>query len=274
MQKQKNGYLWGLDNKRLSLNCLTAVIPESSFSTSELRIVGPKRAIPYSQEFGDNSAGFQFNCGTDLYEYTFFRSWQRSIVDPVSRYVSYYDDYAKQCSVSIIPLPNFVYNFAHVLELLESGRLYGIKLTEVYPRSVGLNEFQNASTNAILISSIIFGYREIIPYMSWDDDTKYAMHAGFSQIMDMTSNTVRVSDDQLNGIRRDLTNEEKQRLKTAWLAKPPSGAKIDSGRPDYTKYLKNNPNDPTLPQYAGEPDLFLNNLLTSGINTAALFKGI
>jgi hypothetical protein len=274
MQRQDNGFLWGLDNKRLSLNCLQASIPESSFSTSDFRVVGPKRSIPYSQDFGDTNASFQFNCGTDLYEYTFFRSWQRSIIDPVSRYVSFYDDYAKQCSISIIPLPNFVYNFGHVLELLESERLYGIKMTEVYPKSVGLNQFQNASTNTLTVSSVNFAYRELIPYASWDDDTKYAMHAGISQIMDMTSNTVRVSDDQLNGIRRDLTNEEKQRLQTAWLAKAPAGAKIDGGRPDYTKYLKNNPNDPTLPQYAGEPDLFLNNLITSGINTSALFRGI
>lgn len=274
MRNQDNGFLWGMNNKRLSLNCLQINTPDSSFATQDFQVVGPKRAIPFSQEFGENRASFQFNCGTDLYEYTIFRAWQRSIVDPISRYVSYYDDYAKNCSLSIILIPNNVYNYEHVLELLEQGRLYGIKMTEVYPRNVGVNQLQQATTNALVISSVDFAYRELIPYASWDDDTKYAMHAGISQIMDMTVNTQRVSDDQLRGIRKELTNEEKQRLQTAWLAKPPTGAKIDSGRPDYTKYLKNHPNDPTLPQYAGEPDLFLNNILTSGINTAALFKGI
>ena len=40
MQRQDNGFLWGLDNKRLSLNCLQATIPESSFSTSDLYFSG------------------------------------------------------------------------------------------------------------------------------------------------------------------------------------------------------------------------------------------
>ena len=275
MRKQDNGVLWGIDNKRLSLNCLQATLPEASFATSDMQVAGPRRSIPQNQSFGDNNASFQFNCGTNLYEYTVFRAWQRSIIDPISRYVAYYDDYAKNCSLTIIPLPNSVYNFAHMLELLNDHRLYGVRLTEVYPRSVSVNQFQNTSTNNVLVSNVSFAYRELLPHWSWDDDVIYSIHAGISYIMDMTSNTTRVSDDQLHGIRKDLTAEEKERIKGAWLAKEPIGANIGGGRPDYAHYMKQNPHDPTgLPPYAGEPDLFLNNLITTGINTSALFRGI
>lgn len=271
MRKQDNGVTWGIDNKRLSLNCLQATLPDASLNTSDMQVVGPRRSIPHTQNFGDNNASFQFNCGTDLYEYTLFRAWQRTIIDPVSRYVSYYDDYAKSCSLTLIPIPNNVYNYAHMLELLNEHRLYGVRLTEVYPRSVGVNQFQNTSTNNVLIANINFAYRELLPFWSWDDDVKYAVHAGISQIMDMTSNTVRVSDNQLRGIRKDLTAEEKERLKASWLAKSP----FDLNQGIFGSLLGGDTKDPTgLPPNAGEPDLFLNNLTTSGINTTALFRGI
>jgi len=276
MKKRDDGILSGVDNKRLSLNCLQASIPESSFSASDMQAVGPKRTIPHNQNFGDNSASFQFNCGTDLYEYTIFRAWQRSIIDPVSRYVAYYDDYAKMCSLTVIPLPNSVYNFAHVLELMGSNRLYGIKLTEVYPKSVSVNQFQNTSTNNVLVCNVNFGYREIVPHYSWDDDLKYAVNSNMVALMDMTTNTVKVSESQLHGIRKGpLTPAEERRLFNGYLAKEPMGAKIAGGNPSFEKYLQKNRHDPSgLPEYAGEPDLFLNNLITSGINTSALFRGI
>jgi hypothetical protein len=264
----------GIDNKRLSMNCLQVSIPDASFTTSDFQVVGPKRAIPQNQNFGDNNASFQFNCGTDLYEYNVFRSWQRSIVDPVSRYVAYYDDYAKNCSITVVPLPNNVYNYNYVLEMLANNRLYGIKMTEVYPRSVGVNQLQNASTNALMVSSVSFGYRELVPHYSWDDDLKYFLYASIMGFEDTITNTARVADDQLRGIR-DISVQEAETMRSSWLAKPPIGAKIDAGRPNYDHYIKPNRKDPSgLPPYAGEPDLFLNNLITSGINTTALFRGI
>lgn len=272
LAKQDNGAYGGINNKRLSLNCLQATLPDASFVTSDMQVVGPKRAIPTSQSFGDNSAAFQFNCGTDLYEYTVFRAWQRGIIDPVSRYVAYYDDYAKNCSLTIIPMPNKVYNYEHMLELLRANSLWGVRLTEVYPRSVGMNQLQNTSTNNILVTNISFAYRELMPYWSWDDDTKYSLEANMDFLMDMTSNTNRVPDNQLKGIRRNLTPEELQRLKPAWLAKNPNGGGgiFDS----LFETMKGNPKDPTGTETGFEPDLFLNNLTTSGINTTALFRGI
>ena len=59
-----------------------------------------------------------------------------------------------------------------------------------------------------------------------------------------------------------------------FMAKDALGAKIEgNGRPNYDKYIVPN-KDPSAPPNAGSANVFMNNLLTSGINTSALFRGI
>lgn len=249
-------------NERLSLNCLSATIPDSGFTTTELSISGPKRSIPQVQAFSTDPA-FQFNCGTDLYEYTFFRAWQRSIIDPISRQAAYYNNYAQNCSLTLVLLPNNVKNFREMLSRLDTGELYGIKLSEVYPKNVGMNQVQHSSSNNVLISNVTFGYREIIPYKDWADDYKYALKA--------------LGDAMMDTVQSGSFKQAKPRSKDGsddFMAKDALGAKIEgNGRPNYDKYIVPN-KDPSAPPNAGSANVFMNNLLTSGINTSALFKGI
>ena len=261
-------------NERLSMNCLSATIPDSGFSTAEMSISGPKRNIPQSQVFSSDPA-FQFNCGTDLYEYTFFRAWQRSIVDPVSRQAAYYNDYARNCSLTLVILPNNVKNFREMLDRLDTGELYGIRLNELYPKVVGMNQVQHSSSNNVLISNVTFGYREIVPYKDWADDYKYALKAAADSMMDSIQSGTFTKAKALSGegLQKELENSAYEQSMGNFLAKEPLGAKIAGGNPNYEKYIVPS-KDPSTPPNAGSANVFMNNLLTSGINTSALFKGI
>lgn len=262
-----------IDNQRLSLNCLQATIPDSSFKTVEQFISGPRRNIPYSMEFGDGTAQFQFTCGVDLYEYIFFKNWQRSIVDPIFNYAAYYNEYAKNCSLTTFFIPNHIRNYNQLMEAVYQQEVYGVKLNELYPKTVNINAVQNASTNISLVANVTFGFRKIVPFKSYDDDLKYALNAAEISMLNTTDNTNLVDQSLLRGIKKEYSPDEIRKLKTMYMAKEPLGAKLDGGRPNYSKYILPN-KDSSKPPNAGDANVSMNNLLTSGINISALFKGI
>ena len=263
-----------LDSSRLSLNCLQATVPDANFIAAEQYIAGPKRNIPQSVSYGDNTAAFQFNCGVDLYEYTFFRNWQRSIIDPVFNYASYYSDYAKNCSLTVILLPNNVRNFEDMVARLNNNELYGIKLDEVYPRSVGINAVQHASTNIVLVSNITFGFRRVLPYKDFGDELKYSLHAAWDATLNLTDNTRQVDERAIqNGITKEYSQAEIQELKEKYLATDPLRAKQKKGPFDFLNQVGQS-KDPSITPPELDANPFINNLLTSGINIGALFQGI
>lgn len=262
-----------LNNQRLSLNCLQATIPDSSFKVIEQVIAGPKRNIPYSMEFGDTTAQFQFTCGVDLYEYIYFRNWQRSIIDPLFNYIAYYDDYAKNCRLTTFLVPNHIKNYNQLMEGIWTEEIYGVTMSEVYPRTVNLNAVQNSSTNISLVANVTFGFRKIVPFKSEADDIKYALNAAEISMLNTTDNTNLVDESLLRGIKKEYSPDEIRQLKSMYLAKEPLGAKLDAGRPNYDKYILPS-KDPTKPPNAGDANVTMNNLITSGINIAALFQGI
>lgn len=261
---------------RLSQNCLQVQVPDVSFAVTEHFVSGPKRIIPQAFSYGDNNAQFQFNCGTDLYEYLFFRNWQRSIIDPIFNYASYYSDYAKYCSMTVIFLPNNVKNFEDMLTRLRNNELYGIKLDEVYPRNVGINAVQNASTNIVLVSNISFSYRKITPFKDFGDDLKYTLNALSAEASNIVESAgmSRVDENKIkNGIVKEYSKEEIQKLKEMYLASDPLRAKREKGFFDFL-----NPelpsSDPSITPRELDANPFINNLITSGINISALFQGI
>jgi hypothetical protein len=262
------------DSSRLSLNCLQAAVPDVGFVAAEQYMAGPKRMIPQSMTYGDNNAQFQFNCGVDLYEYLFFRNWQRSIIDPVFNYASYYEDYAKNCSLTVILLPNNVRNFSDMVARLDNNELYGIKLDEVYPRSVGINAVQHSSTNIVLVSNISFAYRRIIPFKDFGDELKYSLHAAYASESNVTDIFRQIDERALqNGIVKEYSAAEIQELKQKYLATDPLRAKMKKGPFDFLNKIGQS-KDPSITPPELDANPFINNLLTSGINIGALFQGI
>ena len=272
-----------VDSRRLSISCSSVTFPEATFATADRNIAGPKQTIPFVQQFGDSSSNFSFLCGTDLYEYLVFRSWQRAIVDPVYRYPAFYDDYAKNCTLTVMLLPQYVRNYNEALERLEANEIYGVTFSEIYPKTVALQQIQTDSSNATLSVNVNFGFRELVPFRDYTEDFRYAMAA---LNPGQGVQTIPIPD----GIKKDYNEAEIQKFKSMFLAQKPLGSNKEgitfppvmqpqgvpkAVLPPEPQNLEASTNVVLPPQPKNiAANVFLNNLITSGINTAALFKGI
>jgi|694.fasta_scaffold11724_4 hypothetical protein len=152
--------------ERLALTVSSVTLPAKSFFTHEMDISTPTRLIPYGINSNNTSGiSFEFNVLTDMFEKNLFEKWQNLIVDPKTKQVGFYDDYAKSCSIYIMQLPSFVQSLDQAIEFL--GQDLGansIKLTEVYPYSVVLNNGSLNYTQSIepLKMKVDFMYREVL----------------------------------------------------------------------------------------------------------------
>lgn len=158
----------GMSN-RLSLRCYTANVPTKSFQTHERDIAGPKRLIPYTTSF-DSDLALQFYCGQDLAELNFFQDWMDHIVNPVSRYASFYDDYAKNSKITILFLHNSLKSTEGIMKAYRNGNLSGIRCLETYPKTMQVNggPLEWASKTAPLFVTINFGTREFVNIKTYD----------------------------------------------------------------------------------------------------------
>ena len=175
------GFQW--DNKRLSLACTTAVAPERSFSAYSRDISGPMRKVPYLTNF-EMSGQFRFICSADMYEYYAFNRWMDKIVDPISRVVSYYDDFV--ANLIVVALPRSIgaetsgglsigpiqlgskttksapLSYGTAIELATENKIFAYKLKEIYPKSIAFSGFDSKQATEHLIVNVTFNFRECI----------------------------------------------------------------------------------------------------------------
>lgn len=92
-------------NIRLSITCEAGVLPGKGIATTEERIHGPQRKIPYVTEF-PNEFTLSFRVGKDMYEKRVFEEWMEFIVDNESHDFEYYNNYIQ--TLEIMQLSNTI----------------------------------------------------------------------------------------------------------------------------------------------------------------------
>lgn len=128
-------------NIRLSVTCEEASLPGRSLSTSEHRIYGPLKRIPYVSTF-TNEFSLTFRVGTDLYEKRLFEEWMDFIVDKDTNDFNYYNNYVY--TLDIMQLGNSMSNVDSTSitanDFLKNitNRVKGAVLT-----NLGINDFNN-----------------------------------------------------------------------------------------------------------------------------------
>lgn len=179
------GFEW--DNKRLSLACMTVTAPQKSFTSYERDISGPLRKVPYLNTY-ELSGEFRFMCSADMYEYYAFSKWMDTIVDPVSRIVSYYEEIIGDLTVCALPrsigaessgglkldLPivgglqlgqkevkSAPLSYGAAMELAMEQKIFAYKLSEIYPKTVSLGGFESAAATQSLMLNVSFNFREV-----------------------------------------------------------------------------------------------------------------
>lgn len=129
--------------KDIELMCSAASFPGLQFSTSETRLKGPMRKIPYDQIYNDLSLTF-YNSSVFL-EREYFSTWANSIFDQETKNFEFYEDYIS--SITILQFAN------------SGDYVYGVELEEAYPVDLGQIDLGYDQTDAIETFTVQFAYR-------------------------------------------------------------------------------------------------------------------
>ena len=133
------------DLRKISLRAQNVTLPGRNLSTTqESNIYGPDREIVEGVTYADDiSMSFQASSGLD--ERVFFENWQRQAFNEKTWNIGYYLDYIGHVEM-------------YVLDKQEQRR-YGIKLWEVFPKTIGANELAYDSNDQIMLLPVSFTFR-------------------------------------------------------------------------------------------------------------------
>jgi hypothetical protein len=163
---QKIGYPANEIKYRLAMTCNSVSLPSKSFMTHEMNVTQPSRLVPYAINSNNSSgASMEFYVLADMFEKNLFEIWQNQIIDPITRQQSFYDDYAKGSSITIVELPNLIGNLEDALESAANpGLMSGMHFTEIYPYNFTINGgSQNYSQSAEPLKvKVDFMFRETL----------------------------------------------------------------------------------------------------------------
>ena len=133
------------DARSISLRAQNVNLPGRNLSTSQdSNIYGPDREIVEGVTYADDiSISFQASSGLD--ERIFFENWQRQAFDEKTWNIGYYRDYVGEIQIYILDKQN--------------QRRYGIKLWEVFPKTIGSNDLAYDSNDQIMLLPVSFTFR-------------------------------------------------------------------------------------------------------------------
>ena len=133
----------GID-RRTSLRCQSISFPGRNLDTTpDTNIYGPTREIVNGFSFGEITANFL--CSSDLKEKEFFELWQSHAFNPETWALKYYDDYVG--GMDIYQLDE------------KDVRRYGIKLFEVFPKTISAQGLSYGTNNTATTVDVGFSFR-------------------------------------------------------------------------------------------------------------------
>lgn len=223
-------------DKRLMMRAFSVNVPSKYMSTLDRDIGGPKRKVPYTTTFDDDLT-IQFYNSPFAREYMFMQKWMDGIIDPVTRYVSFYDDYAKHTKITLLFVPNHIKKMSKLISLYEDNALNGIRFTEVYPRSINVNggTLEWGPNEKPSFTNVSFAFREAVDISTYDDRLSKALK-------------------ELSAIDADIQQQVEY---DQWAATHPEEVMLMK---EITVNLKNN----KISQFGGAENLDIDNLPANG----------
>ena len=119
-------------SRNVGMMCNKITMPSRSVASEPHQIYGPKREMPYAYTFGD-TIDATFYADKFLRQRAFFETWQKLVFDLNTHNIKYYDDYTSQ--VDILQLGQYD------AEEDRDRIVYGVRLYEVYPKTIGSIEY-------------------------------------------------------------------------------------------------------------------------------------
>ena len=131
--------------RKISLRAQNVTLPGRNLATTqESNVYGPDREIVEGITYADDIS-MQFQASSGLDERVFFENWQRQAFNEKTWNIGYYLDY-----IGYIEM--------YILDKQEQRR-YGIKLWEVFPKTIGANELAYDANDVLMLLPVSFTFR-------------------------------------------------------------------------------------------------------------------
>ena len=159
------------DLRKISLRAQNVTLPGRNLSTTqESNIYGPDREIVEGVTYADDiSMSFQASSGLD--ERVFFENWQRQAFNEKTWNIGYYLDYIGHVEMYVLDK--------------QDQRRYGIKLWEVFPKTIGSNDLAYDANDQIMLLPVSFTFR----YWTSLDQSQNPQIGIFDRVFDTVVNT-------------------------------------------------------------------------------------
>jgi hypothetical protein len=139
----------GGDARGIGLRCESVTLPGINLATAtDSNIYGPTRDIVEGVTYAEEVA-MTFSASSDLEERVFFENWQRAAFDPQTWNVGYYKDYTGFVDIYLLDK--------------QDQRRYGLKLWDVFPKSINGSDLSYGSNNENLKITVNMSFRYWTP---------------------------------------------------------------------------------------------------------------
>ena len=133
------------DARAISLRAQNVTLPGRNLATAqESNVYGPDREIVEGVTYADDIS-MQFQASSGLDERVYFENWQRQAFNEKTWNIGYYKDYTGEIEI-------------YVLDKQDQKR-YGIKLWEVFPKTIGATELSYGAMDEIILLPVSFTFR-------------------------------------------------------------------------------------------------------------------
>ena len=159
-------------NRQLTLQCQTVTMPAHDLQTQNRAYASePGREMVQTHGYA-GTIDCTFLLSNDLREKHYFEQWQNLAVDNYTHKANYYDDYIGSMEIyqmstkakrnvgpNRVPGPHAeIPNEKHAK--FEEERTYGVRASEVYPKTVGAISYAASSANEIATLDVRFEFRQ------------------------------------------------------------------------------------------------------------------
>lgn len=132
----------GQNLQLVQLFCEQAALPSVSYSSQPVKSYGENREVVYDKNFEDITLTFLVD--RRMMVKAFFDEWSNQIIDPMTRLVGFYQDYAKDIVIRVQDMSN--------------QDVYISVLYEAYPKTVGVVQLDNNSKDVMKLQ-VTFTYK-------------------------------------------------------------------------------------------------------------------
>ena len=133
------------DTRSISLRAQSVNLPGRNLATtSDTNVYGPTRDVVEGVTYAEDIS-IDFQASSQLSERVFFENWQRQAFNETTWNIGYYNDYVGEIQIFVLDK--------------QDKRRYGLKLWEVFPKTIGPNQLSYGDNDTLMITNVSFSFR-------------------------------------------------------------------------------------------------------------------